>query len=193
MSKKAAVPDSTEGKGRGECAQPSHRPWPHPVCLRRPTPRGQDEAGMHRERQGDTHIWVLRAQCWLRGREGVDEGGETEKQKNRFVSAGSQARHQAGGCGLQRDTGTTTTPAPGDSQRGSRGKHLWPAWASTKPKPCSAPRTPPSHPGWLCPGTKQGLRLWWQPDPPHPGGGPRREARLAQEFPGDLSWPPCPG
>lgn len=61
---------------------------------------------MHREQQEDTHIWVLRAQCWLRGSRGVGEGGETEKQKKRFVSrvrgCPSQVGHQAGSSGLQR-------------------------------------------------------------------------------------------
>lgn len=53
------------------------------------TPRA-GRSRVHRE-QGDTHIWVLRAQCWLRVRRGVGERGETEKRKSRFVSGGSRA------------------------------------------------------------------------------------------------------
>lgn len=41
-------------------------------------PHGRDESGGAEQQWGNTHIWVLRAQCWLWGRQAGEE--ETEKQ-----------------------------------------------------------------------------------------------------------------
>lgn len=41
-------------------------------------PHGRDESRECRAAVGNTHIWVLQAQCWLWGRQAGEE--ETEKQ-----------------------------------------------------------------------------------------------------------------
>lgn len=159
---------------------------------------------MHREQQGDTHIWVLRAQCWLRGGGGVGEGGETEKQKKRFVSRvrGCPVLGRASGRQLWSSVETQGPPAPVACQHGFWGDHLWPAWASTKPKPCGPPRPRPvprppmqgsSARNKAGAGTgSEGPR--WQPDPPQS----RRESQEGgQAGPGGpwgpTAWSPCPG
>lgn len=115
---------------------------------------------------------------------------ERQKQKNRFVSGGSRlAPSQAGGRQVAVVfRGDTGTPAPVACPRGFWGNRLWPAWASSKPRPCSPsrPRPEPGPPTQVAlprSTARAGIGSGWprrQPDLPPPGGGPRREARLAQ-------------
>lgn len=73
------------------------------------TPRSRDRSREAGSSKGDTHIWVLRAQCWLRGGEAW---GREERQRNRRTGLSpeglrptpSQARHQAGWRGSSVDT-----------------------------------------------------------------------------------------
>lgn len=58
------------GEVKGVVGSPSH-----PCCP--VAPMGGMKAGCSAA-VGNTHIWVLRAQCWLRGRQAGEE--ETEKQ-----------------------------------------------------------------------------------------------------------------
>ena len=89
MSERTLVLQPQGGDGRREGA-------PAPCC---PTPAGRRKRGA--QRAGDTHIWVLRAQCRLRGRRGRDrnrrpglppEGAsQAGPQAGRWSSAGAAA------------------------------------------------------------------------------------------------------
>lgn len=118
--------------------------------------------------------------------------GERQKQKNRFVSRGhaTTGRRRAGGSGLQRDTGTTTTAAPWPAnvacQRGLPGPVANPNHAA-RPGPGPGPgQNPAPHirgssvpePG-AEPGTRASAAGKGSQAPPGPqpaGEGPRKEA-----------------
>lgn len=128
----------------------------------------------------------------------MGEGGETEKQKNRFVlrirGCPSQAGHQEGSSDLQRghrDPSTRGMPTwlLGRPSLACLGQHQ--TQITVPPGQGQSPGLPPRA---ALPGTRQGRGLGQRDlngslTHPSPGGNPRREARLAQEVPGN----PQPG
>lgn len=89
---------------------------------------------------------------------------------------------------FSRDSGSPTAPAPVACQRGFQGNRLWPAWASTKPKPCSPLEPRPPIQGGSAQEHEQGSGTGtegprWQPDPPQPWWWSQREASPPREAP----------
>lgn len=198
------APERGEGRGGLGGPLPAMLPYTPPCC---PTPRRRagTEAGMRRAVRG-IHTFGSSGHSVGYGEGRRGGGGETEKQKNRFVSRGSEARGSQAGhpTGWQGSSGDARRPlqppAPTACPCGFQEKRPWPAWASSKPKPCSPPRsrteTPASRQGSLARGLRAGLGFRWQghkgrlTGPGRAAAGervavPRREATLARL--------PCPG
>lgn len=95
---------------------------------------------------GNTHIWVLRAQCWLWGGQAGEE--ETEKQSSLSpkVHVPISQSEQLRGKQVFR-VGTQDPPKSQHLQLacGLPGNIPWPAWASSKPKACNLSRPRPEN------------------------------------------------
>lgn len=167
-------------------------------------PRSRGRSREAESSKGDTHIWVLRAQCWLRGGE---VRGREERQRNRRTGLspeGLRPTHhrpgtRLGGGGLRRTLGDRCNPSthstpmwlPGKLSAACLGRCQTQTMQST---PAEA-RTPSLPPRWLAQGLRAGLgsgqdREGSLTGPSRAPAGqrvavPRREATPAQ--------PPCPG
>lgn len=111
------------------------------------TPRSRDRSREAGSSKGDTHIWVLRAQCWLRGGEAW---GREERQRNRRTGLSPEGLRPAhrrpgtrlGGRGLWRTPGDRGLPSnpgtlmwlPGKLSTACLGQHQTQTMLSTPAK-----------------------------------------------------------